>query len=67
MSAKTKLADALTRAGASAEMIADATNGRYADFESESATPIMDLVRDCRTAGLDDIARRAMDGEFDGE
>jgi hypothetical protein len=67
MSAKEKLAEALTRAGASPEMVAYARRGGYADFESVSATPIMDLVNDCRVAGLNDIARRAMNGEFDGE
>jgi hypothetical protein len=67
MSAKDNLAEALSKAGASPEMVDAARHGRYADFESESATPIMDLVAHCRRAGLDDIARRAMDGEFDGE
>ena len=38
---------------------------RYDDYESESATPIVDLVRDLRSAGKDDLAKRAMDGEFD--
>lgn len=67
MNAKEKLADALTKANAPPAMIDDARRGRYADFESDSATPIFDLVRDCRAAGLDDIAQRAMGGEFDGE
>jgi hypothetical protein len=48
-------------------MIDDASRGRYDDFESDSATPIMDLVRDSRAAGLDDIAQRAINGEFDAE
>lgn len=67
MNAKEKLADALTKAGAPEIMVDAAKRGRYGDFESDSATPIMDLVRDCRAAGLDGIAQRAMDGEFDGE
>jgi hypothetical protein len=39
--------------------------GEYDDFESESATPIADLVRDLRAKGEDDLARRAIDGEWD--
>jgi hypothetical protein len=62
---KEKLAKALTEAGASPAMIEDAKSGRYDDFESDSAMPIMDLVRDCRAAGLDDIAKQAMHGAFD--
>lgn len=65
MNAKEKLAAALTEAGAPPRMIVDAQRGRYDDFESESATPIMDLVRDCRAAGLNHIAERAKQGEFD--
>lgn len=67
MNAKEKLVQALTEAGASPTMIKFAQGGGYGDFESESATPIMNLVADCRIAGLNDIAQRAMDGEFDGE
>ena len=40
--------------------------GRYDDFESESATPMVDLVRDLQAAGRHDLAKRAMGGEFDG-
>jgi hypothetical protein len=65
MNPKEKLAKALTEAGASPAMIEDAKSGRYDDFESDSATPIMDLVRDCRAAGLNDIAKQAMNGAFD--
>jgi hypothetical protein len=67
MNVKERLADALVQAGATTAMVENAQRGQYADFESDSATPIMDLVRDCQRAGLNDIARRAMDGEFDGE
>lgn len=65
MNAKEKLAAALIEAGAPEYMVNDARRGRYDDFESSSATPIMDLVRDCRVRGFDDIAKRAMNGEFD--
>jgi hypothetical protein len=67
MSAKERLAEALVKAGASPDMVAAARRGCYDDFESESATPIIDLVRDSKKAGLDDIATRAMNGEFDAE
>jgi hypothetical protein len=67
MSAKEKLTEALMRANAPVEMVKDASRGRYDDFESDSATPIMDLVRDSRAAGLDDIAQRAMNGDFDAD
>ena len=40
--------------------------GEYDDFESDSATPIVDLVRLLRQAGADDLAVRAMNGEWDG-
>jgi hypothetical protein len=44
----------------------NARAGAYDDYESESATPINDLVRDLRSAGREDLAKRAMDGEWDG-
>ena len=65
MKTKEKLAKALTEANAPQEMIAAAISGRYDDFESHSATPIVDLVHDCHHAGLTDIADRAMNGDFD--
>ena len=66
MKTKDRLAEALTKAGASGTMIDRAVSGQYDDFESNSPTPVMDLVRDCRGAGLDDVALRAISGEFDG-
>jgi len=65
MTTKEKLADALTKAGAPIAMREKALRGNYDDFESQSATPIVDLVRDARAVGLEDIAQRAMNGEFD--
>lgn len=65
MNAKERLVTALTEAGAPDGMISKAKRGWYDDFESEIATPIMDLVRDCREAGLNQIAERAKKGEFD--
>lgn len=60
-----RLARALEKAGAPREMIDAARRERYDDFKSPSPTPIMDLVRTARMLGLREIARRAMDGEFD--
>lgn len=66
MSTKEKLALALIAAGAPTAMIAAARAGRYDDFDSPSATPINDLIRDAsKHAGLEDIIRRAMLGQFD--
>ena len=63
-----RLALALEAAGAPQEMIANARGGRYDDFKCEvSATPCIDLVRDCATHGLWGLRTRAMDGEFDSQ
>ena len=66
MKTKDRLAKELTAAKAPNAMIQAALKGRYDDYESESPTPIGDLVRDCRNAGLHDISAKAMNGEFDG-
>lgn len=66
MKTKEKLASALTVANAPLAMIEDALKGKYDDFESDSPTPIVDLVKDCKMFGLEDMAKRAMNGEFDG-
>lgn len=60
-----RLADALRAANAPESMIRGAERGDYDDFKSHSAENIVNLVHQCLAAGLDDIARRAMDGEFD--
>lgn len=65
MRTKDKLAQALEEVGAPSGMIEAALRGAYDDFESDSATPIMDLVRDASKHGLTVIAGRAMNGEFD--
>ena len=62
-----KLAQALKKAGAPAAMIAFAREGKYDDYKSDLANPIMQLVTEARAAGLDDIADRAIGGEFDGQ
>jgi hypothetical protein len=61
-----KLAAALRAAGASQYMISKAADGYYGDLTSPLAFPITQLVKDALALGLNDIARRAMDGEFDG-
>lgn len=66
MTTKEKLAVALNESGAPTAMVELAMAGAYDDFESNSATPINDLIRDSRLAGLDDITQRAMNGDFDG-
>jgi len=64
-STKNRLARVLREQGLE-EMAAAAEAGRYDDYESESATPIVDLVYRLRTAGREDLARRAIAGEWDG-
>jgi len=64
--ARARLVEALETAKAPAWMIDQAKEGIYGDFTSPLATPIMQLVADAITEGLDDIAARAMDGDFDG-
>lgn len=60
-----KLAEALSLAGAPQDMIERALAGYYDDYKSPLPAPIVQLVADARSHGLPDIARRAMDGEFD--
>lgn len=47
------------------DMIAKARAGYYDDFKSELATPCLQLVADLKALGLDDLADRAKNGEFD--
>lgn len=65
MSTKEKLVAALTEAGAPESVINKARVGYYDDFESTIATPIMSLVSDLQAAGLNELAARAMNGDFD--
>lgn len=62
---KVRLAGVLMDAGLG-DLAKEALQGRFDDYESESATPICDLVTHLRGAGREDLARRAMDGEWDG-
>lgn len=61
-----RLAAALKEANAPEAMVENAYSGKYDDYESDSATPINDLINDCRMFGLEGIRKRAIDGEFDG-
>lgn len=47
-------------------MVEWARNGFYDDYESVIATPIMRLVTDCQSMGLNNIAEKARNGEYDG-
>lgn len=61
---KLRLARVLREAGLES-MAAAAERGRYDDYQSESATPCVDLVNHLKAAGAHELARRAMDGEWD--
>lgn len=60
-----RLLAALAAENAPTSMIEAARRGAYHDFLSTSATPISDLVRAARAAGLHGLAQRAHDGEFE--
>jgi hypothetical protein len=53
-----RLAQALEQAGAPGWMIAKARVKAYDDYQDDSATPIVDLVRDCEANGLSALAQR---------
>ena len=61
---KEKLAQVLHAAGLF-KMEGLARTGRYDDFDSEFPTPIVDLVRDLREEGREELAQRAINGEWD--
>lgn len=65
MKTKERLVKALLEAGAPEAMITLAERGHYDDFETTIETPIVRLVTHCKQNGLDDLATRAMNGEFD--
>lgn len=64
MSTKERLAEVLERAGL-VTLAERARAGRFDDYESNSVTPIRDLVAALQNAGREDLARRAMNGEWD--
>lgn len=65
MSTKQRLAAVLRQEGLLG-LAGEALLGRYDDYESDSATPIVDLVRCLRARGREDLAQRAIGGEWDG-
>lgn len=63
---KDRLAKDLRMFGAPAKMVEYAKNGFYDDYESPMAAPIMRLIEDCLENGLNEVAERAKNGEYDG-
>lgn len=66
MTTKEKLTQALIEANAPFAMVELARDGQYDDYESDSATPQLNLIRDCQIFGLNGIKARVMNGDFDG-
>lgn len=64
--AAARLVRALKEANAPHHMILNAQEGYYGDFTSELSTPITQLVNDLYAYNLVALAKRAMNGEFDG-
>jgi hypothetical protein len=62
-----RLAEALIHARAPQVMIDRARTGMYDDFKSDLPLPIVALVEDARKYHLNNIALRAMNGEFDAQ
>jgi hypothetical protein len=56
----------LKAAKAPAFMIRKARANRYNDYLSDSAHPIIDLVKDATVYNLRDIVEQARDGKYDG-
>lgn len=61
-----KLTAALIAAGAPDDMVSAARMGYYDDYRSPLTAPITQLVADANRYGLDTIAERAREGDFDG-
>jgi len=65
MDSTRELIKVLQDADAPREFIDRARRGDFHDFKSQSATPINDLIAVCHKYGLNEIAQKAMEGEFD--
>ena len=65
MKTKEKLAQVLRSEGLF-DLEKKAREGYYDDFESPLATPIVQLVHDLRERDREDLAVRAINGEWDG-
>lgn len=64
MATKDRLATALEKAEAPADMTARARDGYYDELDGPLTAPMMQLVMDARVEGLEDIAQRALAGDF---
>lgn len=62
-----RLVAALKESGAPADLVLRAVGGAFHDYKSDSATPIVDLMRECERRGLYKVARLARDGAFDAD
>ncbi len=60
-----KLLAILKVLGAPADLLAEAQADAFHEYKSQSATPIIDLVRRCELCGLSEIAQLARNGAFD--
>lgn len=65
MQTKVRLANVLKKNGLSI-LTERALKGQYDDYESQSPTPQINLVNDLMKAERPDLARRVINGEFDG-
>ena len=66
MNSKERLAKAMEDAACPPGLIERAKAGEFDDFESPHATPCIQLVRELSQLGFLVLAKRAMNGEFDG-
>lgn len=48
-------------------LLGRAQRGAYSEFFGEFGAPIAQLITDLRAAGAEDLAQRAIDGEFDAD
>ena len=60
-----KLANDLKEVKAPQWMIENALSGYYDDYKSHVAMPIVQLVNDCHKNGLESIANKAKNGDYD--
>ena len=66
MKTKDRLVRDLKLFNAPGKMVEYAQNGFYDDYESPIATPIIQLVADCLKEGINAVAERAKNGDYDG-
>ena len=66
MKTKDRLVRDLKLFNAPGKMVEYARNGFYDDYESPIATPIIQLVKDCLDNGINEVADKAKNGDYDG-